>query len=132
MIPCNRRATSTADTSEMNESAASFMARIKAELQPVRARQRCGPEALRVRAMMEYTKSDPHEAEAVSNARADWHFGHTDDVPCERPPPKPKDTRKQSILPDCMSLERSSKAVRHASRYIVVLLNLENSPIVHS
>jgi hypothetical protein len=116
-----------AHTPKMSESAASFMARNKAELQAVRDRQRRGPEARRARAMMEDMESDLREAEAASDARGHWHMGGTNDVKLEKPTPNPKDTQKQNTLPECLSagVPQSAKAVRHASHSTVVLVKLK-------
>jgi hypothetical protein len=54
------------------------------------------------------------ESEAASDAR---HFVSIDtgNIIREKPPPKPKDTLKQSTLQECLTSTRSAKTVRHAS-----------------
>jgi hypothetical protein len=95
----------------MREDAASFMARNKAELKAVRARQRREPKvALR---SPEDIETERREREAAFDARH-WTFMDGNFIHKEQPP-KPKDTHKQSTLPECMSSAQSAKSVRHAS-----------------
>jgi hypothetical protein len=67
MIAFNRRAAKTSLPAHTREDAASFMARNKAELQAVRARQRREPKvALR---SPENVETERRESEAASDAR---------------------------------------------------------------
>jgi hypothetical protein len=85
------------------------MAEQKAELKVVRARQRCEPG----RARLEDTLDDVLEADVDFDHRR-WDLMDGNFIR-EKPPPKPKDTHKQSTLPECLTSARSAKAVRHAS-----------------
>jgi hypothetical protein len=87
------------------------MARNKAELKAVRARQMREPKvALR---SPEDIETERREREAAFDARH-WNFMDGNFIHKEQPP-KPKDTHKQSTLPECMSSAQSAKSVRHAS-----------------
>jgi hypothetical protein len=91
----------------MREDAASFMARNKAELKAVRARQKREPKApLRSRVI----ETERREWEAAFDARH-WNFMDGNFIH-KKQPPKPKDTHKQSTLQECLSSSRSAKPVR--------------------
>jgi hypothetical protein len=99
MIALNRRSAKTPLPAHTREDAASFMARNKAELQAVQARQRREPKvALRSEEEME---AERRESEAAFDARH-WNFMDGNFIH-KKQPPKPKDTHKQSMLPECMS-----------------------------
>jgi hypothetical protein len=91
------------------------MAQNKGELQAVRARQRREPKVpLRSE---EEIETERREREAEHDAR---HFVSMDtgNIFRKNPPPKPKDTHKQSTLQECLSSARSSKAARPPSAAI--------------
>jgi hypothetical protein len=103
-----------AHTPMMREDAASFMARNKAELKAVRARQRRKPKAsLR---SSEDIETERREWEAAFDARH-WNFMDGNFIH-KKQPPKPKDTHKQSTLQECMSSAQSAKTVRPPSAAI--------------
>jgi hypothetical protein len=100
MIASNRRTAKAqlpTHTAETSRKAASFMAEQKAELKAVRARPRREPG----RARLEDTLDDVLEADVDFDPRH-WHLTDTNFIR-EKPPPKPKDTHKQSTLPECLT-----------------------------
>jgi hypothetical protein len=108
-IAFNRRAAKTPLPVHTREDAASFMARNKAELQAVRARQRREPKVpLR---SDEEIETERRERQAEHDARH-WIPMEFGSIFRKSPPPKPRDTHKQSTLQECLSSARSAKAVR--------------------